>query len=49
MTNHAERFGGANMGQPTLVKPGAKIKLADYDPGYCAGLSKKDPEVVVRS
>ena len=36
------------MGQRTLVKPGSKIKLADYDPGYCAGLSKKDPEVAER-
>jgi PPK2 family polyphosphate:nucleotide phosphotransferase len=36
------------MGQPTLVKPGSKIKLADYDPGYCAGLSKKAPEVAER-
>lgn len=36
------------MSQATLVKPGAKIKLADYDPGYCGGLKKKDPEVMIR-
>ena len=33
------------MAQPTLVKPGTKVKLKDYDPGYSGGHRKSDKEV----
>ncbi len=36
------------MSQPILVEPGTRVRLADYDPGYCAGLSKNSPEVAAR-
>jgi len=36
------------MAQATLVKPGTKVKLKDYDPNYCAGLRKRDEEVSER-
>lgn len=36
------------MAQPTLAKPGTKVKLADYDPNHHGSLSKRDPEVAQR-
>lgn len=33
------------MSQPTLVKPGARVQLKDFDPGFCGKYSKNDPEV----
>jgi len=36
------------MAQLTLVKPGTKVKLADYDPDYHGSHSKGDPEVAQR-
>ena len=36
------------MGQKTLVKPGTKVKLADYDPGYRGDLRKRDEESTVK-
>lgn len=33
------------MSQPTLVKPGTKVKLKDYDPDYHGEYKKNDPEV----
>lgn len=36
------------MAQPTLVKPGTRVKLKDRDPDYHAGLQKGDEEVEER-
>ena len=36
------------MGQKTLVKPGTKVKLADYDPGYRGDLRKGDEASTVK-
>lgn len=36
------------MPQPTLVEPGTKVQLEDFDPDYHAQLSKDDPEVAKR-
>jgi len=36
------------MAQPTLVQPGTKVKLSDYDPDYHEGYQKNDPEVKER-
>ena len=33
------------MAQPTLVEPGSKVSLADFDPDYRGELKKSDPEV----
>ena len=41
-------IGGRKVGQDTLVKPGARISLNDYDPGFCSGYHKRDTAVVDR-
>jgi PPK2 family polyphosphate:nucleotide phosphotransferase len=33
------------MPQPTLIQPGTKVRLRDYDPDECGGLTKRDPQV----
>jgi PPK2 family polyphosphate:nucleotide phosphotransferase len=33
------------MAQPTLVKPGAKVKLSDFDPAYRGSCHRNDPEI----
>jgi PPK2 family polyphosphate:nucleotide phosphotransferase len=36
------------MPQSTLIKPGTKVRLSDYDPDEHGGLTKRNPEVVAK-